>query len=86
MPMLFEVFLEAATIPESLLSEETIQETGAKLLSPEAAVTAGLSGLPTGDPSKGVQYFVMVAAEHERWVQRQLDHHAGVRHYQAHSI
>lgn len=81
MPILYEVFLDNSIEPEALLSEETKQETGAKLFRREQGERAGFQGLPFPDPGKGVQVFISVDHSGQRWIDRQLEHHGAVRGY-----
>jgi hypothetical protein len=44
--MLFEVYLESGSFGQAILSEETMADTGAQLMSDAEAAAAGFDGLP----------------------------------------
>jgi hypothetical protein len=67
-----------------LLSDETIQETQAQVMTPEEARAVGFTGLPDGADANTL--LVAVAARDARWIQRALDGNHAVTSYRVKEI
>ena len=82
--ILFEVFLTPDYLGDPLLSEETIAETGAQVMTPEEAAFVGLEGIPD-DPQKRKRLLIACKPGDMRLVQSRLEAHAQVasfRHFE----
>lgn len=76
----FVVNIAPGHSPDNLLSEETIQETQAQVMTPSEARAVGFSGLPEG-VDEGTVRVIAVAARDARWIHRALEANPNVTTY-----
>lgn len=70
--------------PDKLLSEETVKETMAQVMTPDEARAVGFAGVP--ESAGGEVRLVAVAARDARWVQRALEANPGVTSYKVSEV
>lgn len=70
--------------PNSLLSEETLQETQAQVMTPEEAAAVGFTGVVV--PEGREVRVIAVAARDARWIHRALEANTGVTSYKVSEI
>ncbi|MFO0646909.1 MAG: hypothetical protein U0326_11775 [Polyangiales bacterium] len=70
--------------PSKLLSEETLQETQAQVMTTEEARAVGFTGIPEG--AEDNIRLIAVAARDARWIQRALEGNHAVTSYRVKEI
>lgn len=85
MLIVFEIHVQPGFDPETLLSDETREETQARVLTREEAERFGLRGLPEPHPGGEVRY-VPVEARHRRWIERALEASVAVTGFDVHDV
>jgi hypothetical protein len=85
MLVVFEVFFAPGADPDSLLSEETLRETQAQVMTPEDAAKVGFTGMsaaPDGLESR----LIAVASKDQQWIQRVLEQSEAVARFRLHDV
>lgn len=72
MHVLFEVYLAPGASGEGLLSEETVKDTQAQVMTVEEAAKVGFHGLPD-DPAGRERMLIVVGKVDERRIQNVLE-------------
>jgi len=85
MHVMFEVFLKPGTTGEGLVSEETLADTQAQIMTPDEAKAVGLDGLPD-DPEGRERRFIVIAKSDERRIYHQLELSPEVTAFRLHEI
>ncbi len=67
------------------LSEETLRETQAQMMTPEQARAVGFEGLPAPPPGREVRY-VAVLARDSRWILNALEADPNVASFRMHEV
>lgn len=83
--VLFEVFLAPGSSGASLLSEETLAETEARVMTEEETAQAGYGALPE-DASGRPRVLVACSRSHARRVQNNLEASADVDGFHIHTV
>jgi len=81
---LFEVFLVPGTTGDGLLTEETVEETAAQVMSPEQAEAVGFQGLP--DRPGYERRLVVCNHSHARRIQHALEASVQVGQFEVHHV
>jgi hypothetical protein len=85
MMVVFEVHLAPDAGPVELLSQETLKETQAQVMTLDEAGKVGFGGLPA--PPAGVDVRLIAVAKRDAgWVQKRLDANEGVAGYKVHEV
>ena len=85
MMVVFEVHLAPDAGPVELLSQETLQETQAQVMTLDEARKVGFGGLPA--PPAGVDVRLIAVAKRDAgWVQKRLDANDAVGGYKVHEV
>jgi hypothetical protein len=85
MLMVFEVYFEPGSIPDSLLTPDVKRETQAKMMTFEEAKKAGFAGLPTPQ-GHGEARLIMVGARDGKWIHRLLENTEMVAGFRVHEV
>lgn len=84
MHVMFEVLLVPGARVDELLSEETLDDTKARLMTRAQVDATGFVGLEPDDGEP--RCFIVVRRLHERRIQNALDAHAEVRGFRVHDF
>lgn len=82
---IFECHLAAGSDPSTLLSEETLRETQAQVMTPEEARAVGF-GQVAGAAGGGEVRLVAVAARDTQWIHRVMERSPIVTSYKVHEV
>ena len=82
---LFEVILAPGADSSSILSKETLEETGAQVFNEKEAELVGLEGLPD-NPEDEPRVFVACSHADAQFVSTRLEASAAVSRYKLHEI
>jgi hypothetical protein len=85
MHVMFEVFLQPGATGDALLSDETLADTQAQIMTPEEAAAVGLQGLPD-DPEGRERRFIVVQQSDARRIHQQLELNDQVGAFRLHEI
>jgi hypothetical protein len=85
MMVLFEVFLAPGADPSTLLTQETLRETNAQVMSIDDARKVGFQGVPDPPPGKEVR-LVAVTKRDAPWIHRVLETNAAVGAFRTYEI
>ncbi len=82
---IFECHLAAGSDPDTLLSEETLRETAAQVMTPDEARAVGFTRI--ADPKDGgAVRLVAVAARDTQWIHRVMERSPIVTSYKVHEV
>lgn len=82
---IFECHLVAGSDPSTLLSDETLRETQAQMMTPEEARAVGFDKI--AEPKDGAQLrLVAVAARDTQWIHRVMERSPIVTSYKVHEV
>ena len=81
----FEVFVAPGHDPDALLSEETLAETQAQVMTPDEAAAVGFSGIQPDAKGREVR-LIAVAQRDSQWVQRKLEANEAVTSFKVHEV
>jgi hypothetical protein len=84
MHVMFEVLLVPGARVDELLSEETLDDTKARLMTRAQVDATGFVGLEPDDGE--LRCFIVVRRLHERRIQNGLDAHSEVRGFRVHDF
>lgn len=85
MMVVYEVFLHPTADASKLLSEDTLKETQAQIMTVEEATAVGFSGIKP-DPKGREMRLIAVAKRDAQWIARALDSHPDVASFRANEI
>jgi hypothetical protein len=85
MMIVFEVHLAPGAGPVELLSQETLKETQAQVMTFDEARQVGFGGLPQPPPDRDVR-FIAVAQRDSPWVRQRLEANEQVAGYKVHEV
>ena len=85
MHVMFEVVLAPGALGEGLISQETLKDTQAQVMTREEAEQVGFQGIPD-DPHGRDRRFVVVAKRDERRIMNQLEANPEVAGFQPHYV
>lgn len=85
MDVLFEVILAPAARVEHLLTEETLRDTQAQIITREEAEQLGVHSI-TDDPHGRDRGFIAVNKLNERYLQNELETHHEVADFRVHTL
>lgn len=85
MLMVFEVYFEPGSVPESLLTPEVKKETKAQMMTFEEAKKVGFGGLPTPS-AQGEARLIAVADRDSKWIHRLLETSDIVAGFRVHHV
>jgi hypothetical protein len=85
MHVLFEVFLKSGTSGEGLLTDETLADTQAQIMTPEDAKAVGIEGIPD-DPEGRLRLLIVVSKSDERRIYNQLELSGDVTAFRVHEV
>ncbi|MCC6876149.1 MAG: hypothetical protein IT378_17710 [Sandaracinaceae bacterium] len=86
MLIVFEIYVQPMFEPDELLSPAVQKETGARIFTRDEAEAAGLSGLPQPSPDHGEVRYILVNANHRRWIERAIEASSHVGAFNVHDI
>lgn len=82
---IFECHLAAGSDPDTLLSPETLRETGAQVMTPDEARAVGFTRI--AEPKGGGEVrLVAVAARDSQWLHRVMERSEIVTSYKVHEV
>ena len=85
MLVVFEVYFAPGSDPDSVLTEETLRETQAQVMTPEDAAKVGFSGLAPAEDGVETR-LIAVASKDQRWIQRALEASDAVARFRVHDV
>jgi hypothetical protein len=83
MKVMFEVYLVEGGDADSLLTDETKQNTGAQIMTPEQVASAGLADIPESDRAR---VFIVCSRSDMTWIRRALETHEDVADFRVHDL
>lgn len=84
MMVVFEVFLSPGADPKRLLSEETLRETQAQVMTVDEARKVGFSSVP--DPGDKEVRLIAVTKRDASWIHRTLESSDFVASFRTHDV
>ncbi len=85
MMVVFDVYLSPGADPEDLLSQETVRETKAQVMTVAEAAKVGFSGLPEAE-MKTERRLIAVAKRDAPWIQRALETSPAAAGFRVHDV
>jgi hypothetical protein len=85
MHVMFECFLAPGALGQALISDETLRDTQAQVMTAEEAVAVGFSGLPE-DPAGRQRRFIVCTQTDARRIEKQLEMNNEVAAFRMHEI
>lgn len=82
---LYEVFLVPDVDPGELLSQETLDATGAQIFTPAEARFIGLEGIPD-DPEGRARVLIACRPSDEQYIASRLEGHPAVATFKLHDL
>ncbi|MEM9692354.1 MAG: hypothetical protein AAGA56_07405 [Myxococcota bacterium] len=85
MHIMLEVYLSAGASGEGLLTQETLDDTQAQVMTAEQAAAVGFSGLPE-PAAPGDRRFIIATKSDERRLMNALEASAQVAQFRSHDV